>query len=81
MSEVLSTAGLLIDVGAVLGLIVLAHAESGGPATMGPKKDLPKALRLKWDTMWCHKALLYWSAARLVGLVVGTGLMVAGIWL
>ena len=80
MAEVLSTVGLLIDVAAVAGLIVLGLAESGGPASLGPKNDLLGALRIKAKRLRCHKAMLWGYCGCALGLFVGTGLLVASIW-
>ena len=81
MAEIFSTVGLVIDVIAVLTLIILSHAESGMPPTLGVKGILP-GLKLRAKTMWLgRKNLLFLNALCVIGLFIGTTLMILGIWM
>ena len=82
MPEVFSTVGLVADVTAVLILITLSHVEGGMPIRLlnhqtpwGSFKTRVQLLRR--DYPW-----MFWAnSACVLALFVGTGLMVAGIWM
>ena len=81
MSEMFSTVGLVMDVTAVLTLILLSHAESGMARIVGTDKGILQGLVLRVQSMIKHnKMLLVWNVVCVVGLFVGTGLLILGIW-
>ena len=81
MAEILSTVGLVIDVSAVLTLILLSHAESGMSRIVGTDEGILRGLVLRVKSMAKHnKTLLVLNAVCVVGLFVGTGLLILGIW-
>ena len=82
MAEIFSTAGLIIDVTAVLFLILLSHAESGMVRIVGTDEGILAGLILRIKSMWRHsKMLLALNSACVIALFVGTGMMVVGIWM
>ena len=81
MAEIFSTAGLVIDVTAVLTLIILSQAESGMARIIGTDEGVLRGLTLRVKTMMRHKSLLVLNVVCVVGLFVGTSLMILGIWM
>ena len=79
MAEIFSTVGLVIDVTAVLALIILSHAESGMPRIVGTNGGILQGLVLRVKSM--SKRLLIPNGVCVVCLIVGTTLMVLGIWM
>ena len=79
MAEMFSTVGLVIDVTAVLALIILSHAESGMPRIVGTNVGILQGLVLRVKSM--SKRLLIPNGVCVVCLIVGTTLMVLGIWM
>ena len=81
MAEMFSTVGLVIDVTAVLTLILLSHAESGMARIVGTDEGIFRGLVLRVKSMMKHnKTLLVVNVVCVVGLFVGTGLLILGIW-
>ena len=76
MAEILSTVGLLIDVTAVFTLIVLSHAESGMARIVGTDEGVLRGLMLRVKSMKRHKTLLVSNVVCVIGLFVGTSLMI-----
>ena len=81
MAEIFSTAGLVIDVTAVLILIILSHAESGMARIVGTDEGVLRGLMLRVKTMMRHKPLVVLNVVCVVALFVGTSLMILGIWM
>ncbi len=82
MAEIFSTVGLIIDVAAVLALIILSHAESGMARVLGTDKGIRDGLVLRVKVMMRdNKTLLVLNIVCVVGLFVGTTLMIIGIWM
>ena len=82
MPEIFSTVGLIIDVTAVLALIMLSHAESGMARMIGTTEGVFPGLALRFKTMARdNKTLLLLNVLCVVGLFVGTTLMILGIWM
>ena len=82
IAELLSTIGLVIDVIAVLALIVLSHAEAGMARIVGTTDGVFQGLVLRFKTMAKRsQTLLVFNVVCVVGLFVGTALMIVGIWL
>ena len=79
MAEIFSTVGLVIDVTAVLILIILSHAESGMARIIGTDEGVCQGLVLRVKTM--SKGLLVLNGVCVVCLIVGTTLMILGIWM
>ena len=81
LNRVMSTVGLVIDVTAVLTLILLSHAESGMARIVGTDEGIFRGLVLRVKSMMKHnKTLLVLNVVCVVGLFVGTGLLILGIW-
>ena len=83
MAEILQTVGLVIDVAAVLMLVFLSYAEGGMPVTVKePTKGILIPL-VGWfkDMARRNRKLLVLNVLCVVGLFIGTGLMIAGIWM
>ena len=80
--EIFSTVGLIIDVTAVLVLIILSHAEAGMARVVGTTEGVWPGLVLRFKTMAKrHKGLFALNLVCVLGLFLGTTLMVLGIWL
>ncbi len=79
MAEIFSTVGLVIDVTAVLILIILSNAESGMARIIGTTEGILQGLLLRLKCM--RKRLLMLNGVCVVGLIIGTTLMVIGIWM
>ena len=80
--EIFSTVGLVTDVTCVLVLILLSHAEAGMAGIVGTPEGVWAGLVLRFKTMAKrHKGLFALNLVCLLGLVVGTTLMVIGIWM
>ncbi len=82
MAEIFSTVGLVIDVTAVLTLIILSHAELGMGSIAGTDEGILRGLVLRVKSMMGHdRILLVLNVVCVVGLFVGTSLMIVGIWI
>ena len=81
MAEIFHTVGLVIDVTSVLTLIVLSHAESGMARIVGTDEGVLQGLVLRVKSMMRHNSLLVLNVVCVVGLFVGTSLMILGIWM
>ena len=82
MAEIFSTVGLVTDVTAVLILIMLSHIEAGMPFRwlnpQGPWGSFKTRVLLLWRN---HRRMVWANGGCVLALFVGTGLMVAGIWM
>ena len=80
LANLLSTIGLVIDIAAVLGLFLLAQAEWQGRFGDSDPGIL-HSLKGKWRILRSLPAHFRAYATCLLGLLVGSGLMIAGFWL
>ena len=83
MPEVFSTVGLVTDVTEVLILITLSHVEAGMPIPLVNRQSPWGSFKTRVGRLWTDYP---WICSRVnstcvLALFVGTGLMVAGIWM
>ena len=82
MPEVFSTVGLVADVTAVLILITLSHVEAGMPFRFLDRQNPWESFKSRVRFMRRDYPWMFWvNSACVLALFVGTGLMVAGIWM